>query len=109
MVSFILYRFVLEVKETNLWQTLNKYIKMDIEQLGTALENLIDYVETEYNDDILNALIEEINGIAGTIDRVNRAINDIEQERITFGDVSLELEVKLEKLKRKLTLEISRL
>ena len=82
---------------------------MDIEQLGTALENLIDYVETEYNDDILNALIEEINSIAGTIDRVNRAINDIEQERITFGDVSLELEVKLEKLKRKLTLEISRL
>ena len=79
------------------------------EQLGTALENLIDYVETEYNDDILNALIEEINTIAGTIDRVNRAINDIEQERITFGDVSLELEVKLEKLKRKLTLEISRL
>ena len=82
---------------------------MDIEQLGTALENLIDYAETEYNDDILNSLIEEINSIAGTIDRVNRAINDIEQERITFGDVSLELEVKLEKLKRKLTLEISRL
>ena len=82
---------------------------MDIEQLGTALENLIDYAETEYNDDILSSLIEEINGIAGTIDRVNRAINDIEQERITFGDVSLELEVKLEKLKRKLTLEISRL
>jgi len=79
------------------------------EQLGTALENLIDYVETEYNDDILNSLIEELNGIAGTIDRVNRAINDIEQERNTFGDVSLELEVKLEKLKRKLTLEISRL
>ena len=79
------------------------------EQLGTALENLIDYAETEYNDDILNSLIEEINSIAGTIDRVNRAINDIEQERITFGDVSLELEVKLEKLKRKLTLEISRL
>ena len=79
------------------------------EQLGTALENLIDYAETEYNDDILNSLIEEINSIAGTIDRVNRAINDIEQERITFGDVSLELDVKLEKLKRKLTLEISRL
>lgn len=79
------------------------------EQLGTALENLIDYAEREYNDDILNVLIEEVNGIAGTIDRVNRAINDIEQERITFGDISLELEVKLEKLKRKLTLEISRL
>ena len=85
-----------------------KYILME-EQLGTALENLIDYAETEYNDDILNSLIEEINSIAGTIDRVNRAINDIEQERTTFGDVSLELEVKLEKLKRKLTLEISRL
>ena len=80
-----------------------------MEELGTALENLIEYVEREYNDDILNALIEEINGIAGTIDRLNRAINDIEQERNTFGDVSLELEVKLEKLKRKLTLEISRL
>ena len=84
-----------------------KYILME-EQLGTALENLIDYVETEYNDDILNALIEEINGIAGTIDRVNRAINSL-NERITFGDGSLELEVKLEKLKRKLTVEISRL
>jgi len=83
--------------------------KLIMEELGTALENLIDYVEREYNDDILNALIEEINGIAGTIDRLNRAINDIEQERTTFGDVSLELEVKLEKLKRKLTLEISRL
>jgi hypothetical protein len=51
--------------------------KLIMEELGTALENLIDYVEREYNDDILNALIEEINGIAGTIDRVNRAINDI--------------------------------
>lgn len=80
-----------------------------MEQLGTALENLIDYVEREYNDDILNSLIEEINGIAGTIDRVNRFINDIEEERTSFGDISLELEVKLEKLKRKLTLEISRL
>lgn len=80
-----------------------------MEQLGTALENLIDYVEREYNDDILDSLIEEINGIAGTIDRVNRFINDIEQERTSFGDISLELEVKIEKLKRKLTLEISRL
>lgn len=102
-----LYRFVLEVKET-IFVADFKYILME-EQLGTALENLIDYAETEYNDDILNALIEEINGIAGTIDRVNRAINDIEQEQNTFGDISLELEVKLEKLKRKLTLEISRL
>jgi hypothetical protein len=78
------------------------------EQLGTALENLIDYAETEYNDDILNSLIEEINGIAGTIDRVNRAINDIEEELI-FGDLNLETAVKLDKLKTKLTLEISRL
>ncbi len=84
-----------------------KYILME-EQLGTALENLIDYAETEYNDDILNSLIEEINGIAGTIDRVNRAINDIEEELI-FGDLNLETAVKLDKLKTKLTLEISRL
>jgi len=81
---------------------------MLMEELGTALENLIDYVEREYNDDILNALIEEINGIAGTIDRVNRAINDIEEELI-FGDLNLETAVKLDKLKTKLTLEISRL
>ncbi len=79
-----------------------------MEELGTALENLIDYAETEYNDDILNALIEEINGIAGTIDRLNRAINDIEEELI-FGDLNLETAVKLDKLKTKLTLEISRL
>ena len=84
-----------------------KYILME-EQLGTALENLIQYAETEYNDDILNSLIEEINGIAGTIDRVNRAINDIEEELI-FGDLNLETAVKLDKLKTKLTLEISRL
>jgi len=82
--------------------------KLIMEELGTALENLIDYAETEYNDDILNSLIEEINGIAGTIDRVNRAINDIEEELI-FGDLNLETAVKLDKLKTKLTLEISRL
>jgi hypothetical protein len=82
--------------------------KLIMEELGTALENLIDYAETEYNDDILNALIEEINGIAGTIDRLNRAINDIEEELI-FGDLNLETAVKLDKLKTKLTLEISRL
>ena len=82
---------------------------MDIEQLGTALENLIDYVEREYNDDILNALIEEINGIAGTIDRVNRAINIIEQEQITFGNISTALELELIKLKQSLTKEINKL
>jgi len=79
------------------------------EQLGTALENLIDYAETEYNDDILNSLIEEINGIAGTIDRINKRINEIEQERSIFGNLHEGFEVELTKLKRKLTLEISRL
>ena len=80
-----------------------------MEELGTALENLIDYVETEYNDDILNSLIEEINGIAGTIDRVNRAINDIEQERSIFDTLDSDLQLKLIRLKKKLTLEITRL
>ena len=80
-----------------------------MEELGTALENLIDYVETEYNDDILNSLIEEINGIAGTIDRVNRAINDIEQERSIFDTLDFDLQLKLIRLKKKLTLEITRL
>ena len=82
---------------------------MDIEELGTALENLIDYVEREYNDDVLNALIEEINGIAGTIERINNLIKTIENEKSTFGNITLELDLKLEKLKRKLTLEITRL
>ena len=80
---------------------------MDIEQLGTALENLIDYVETEYNDDVLNSLIEEINGIAGTIQRINNKINLIEQEKEIFGVLSYELEVELKRLKKRLTLEIS--
>jgi hypothetical protein len=79
-----------------------------MEELGTALENLIDYAETEYNDDILNSLIEEINGIAGTIDRVNRAINDIEEE-IIFGDLDLQTALKLDKLKESLTKEINKL
>jgi hypothetical protein len=83
--------------------------KLIMEELGTALENLIDYAETEYNDDILNSLIEEINGIAGTIDRINKRINEIEQERSIFGNLHEGFEVELTKLKRKLTLEISRL
>jgi hypothetical protein len=102
----MLCRFVLEVKETNLWQTLNK-IKVDIEQTGTALENIIDYAEREFNDDVLNALIEEINGIAGTIQRINNKINLIEQEKEIFGVLSYELEVELKRLKKRLTLEIS--
>jgi len=77
-----------------------------MEELGTALENLIDYAEREYNDDILNSLIEEINGIAGTIQRINNKINLIEQDKATFGSISSELEVELERLKKRLTLEI---
>ena len=77
--------------------------------MQTALENLIEYVENTFNDDELNDYIENVNFVAGNIYKLNKAINDIEQERITFGDISLELEVKLEKLKRKLTIEISRL
>ena len=77
--------------------------------MQTALENLIEYVENTFNDDELNDYIEITNFVAGNIYKINKRINIIEQERITFGDVSLELEVKLEKLKRKLTLEISRL
>jgi hypothetical protein len=83
---------------------------VDIDQTGTAIENIIEYAEREYNDDILNALIEEINVIAGTIDRVNRAINDIEKESIISEVELLKLDkLKLDKLKRNLTLEISRL
>jgi hypothetical protein len=80
---------------------------MDIDQTGTAIENLIEYAEKEYNDDILNSLIEEINGIAGTIQRINNKINLIEQERATFGSISSELKVELERLKRRLKLEIA--
>jgi len=80
---------------------------MDIDQTGTAIENLIEYVEREYNDDILNLLIEEINGIAGTIQRINNKINLIEQEKATFGSISSELKVELERLKRRLKLEIT--
>lgn len=80
---------------------------MDIDQTGTAIENLIEYVEREYNDDILNSLIEEINGIAGTIERINNKINLIETERETFGSISSELEVELARLKRRLKSEIT--
>ena len=82
---------------------------MDIDGriMGTALENIIDYAESEFNDDVLNALIEEINGIAGTIERINNRINAIEEEKSTFGSISTELEVELQRLKKRLTLQIA--
>ena len=71
--------------------------------METALEKLIDYVETGYNDDILNAFIEEINGIAGTIERINNRINKIEEERSIFDTLNPDLQLELIRLKNKLT------
>jgi hypothetical protein len=74
-----------------------KYIIME-----TALERLLDYVGRNYNDEELDNLIEDINGICGTIERINNRINIIEQELTTFGSISSELEVELIRLKSKL-------
>lgn len=82
-------------------------MNIDERIMGTALENIINYAETEINDDILNALIEEINGIAGAIERINNRINTIEEEKSTFGSISSELEVELQRLKKRLTLQIA--
>lgn len=82
-------------------------MNIDERIMGTALENIINYAETEINDDILNALIEEINGIAGAIERINNRINTIEEEKSTFGSISNELEVELQRLKKRLTLQIA--
>ena len=77
--------------------------------MQTALENLIEYVENTFNDDELNDYIENVNFVAGNIYKFNKRINMIEQERITFGNISTELELELIKLKQSLTQEISRL
>ena len=77
--------------------------------MQTALENLIEYVENTFNDDELNDYIENVNFVAGNIYKINKRINVIEQEQITFGNISTELELELIKLKRKLTLEINKL
>ena len=74
-----------------------KYIIME-----TALERLLDYVGRNYNDEELDNLIEDINGICGTIERINNRINVIEQEFTTFGSISSELDVELIRLKSKL-------
>lgn len=75
--------------------------------METALERLLDYVGKNYNDEELDNLIEDINGICGTIERINNRINIIEQELTTFGSISSELEVELIRLKSKLTENIT--
>ena len=77
--------------------------------MQTALENLIEYVENTFNDDELNDYIEMTNFVAGNIYKINKRINIIEQERITFGNISTELELELIKLKQSLTQEINKL
>ena len=77
--------------------------------MQTTLENLIEYVENTFNDDELNDYIEMANFVAGNIYKINKRINIIEQERITFGNVSTELELELIRLKQSLTQEIDKL
>ena len=76
--------------------------------MQTTLENLIEYVENTFNDDELNDYIEMTNFVAGNIYKLNKAINDIEEDLI-FGDLSLEAALKLDKLKQSLTQEINKL
>ena len=77
--------------------------------MQTALENLIEYVENTFNDDELNDYIENVNFVAGNIYKINKRINIIEQEQITFGNISTELELELGTLKQSLTKEINKL
>lgn len=77
--------------------------------MQTALENLIEYVENTFNDDELNDYIEMTNFVAGNIYKLNKAINEIEQYEITFGDLSFESALKLDELKKSLTKEIDKL
>jgi hypothetical protein len=76
--------------------------------MNTALENLIEYVENTFQDDELNDYIETVNFVAGNIYKLNKAINDIEEE-IIFGDLDLQTALKLDKLKESLTKEINKL
>lgn len=77
--------------------------------MQTTLENLIEYVENTFNDDELNDYIEMVNFVAGNIYKINKRINIIEQEQITFGNISNELELELGTLKQSLTKEINKL
>jgi hypothetical protein len=76
--------------------------------MNTALEDLIEYVENTFQDDELNDYIETVNFVAGNIYKLNKAINDIEEE-IIFGDLDLQTALKLDKLKESLTKEINKL
>jgi hypothetical protein len=76
--------------------------------MNTALEDLIEYVENTFQDDELNDYIEMVNFVAGNIYKLNKAINDIEEE-IIFGDLDLQTALKLDKLKESLTKEINKL
>ena len=75
--------------------------------MQTALEKLLDYVVENYTDETLDNLIEEVNGICGTIERINNRINIIEEEKSTFGSISTELELELKRLKNNLNQEIT--
>ena len=77
--------------------------------MQTALENLVEYVENTFNDDELNDYIEMVNFVAGNIYKLNKAINEIEQYEITFGELTFESVSKLDKLKKSLTKEIDKL
>ena len=76
--------------------------------MNTALEDLIEYVENTFQDEELNDYIETVNFVAGNIYKLNKAINDIEEE-IIFGDLDLQTALKLDKLKESLTKEINKL
>ena len=75
--------------------------------MQTALEKLLDYVVENYTDETLDNLIDEVNGICGTIERINKRINIVEEEKSTFSSISFELELELGTLKNKLNQEIT--
>ena len=75
--------------------------------MQTALEKLLDYVVENYTDETLDNLIDEVNGICGTIERINNRINIIEEEKSTFGSISTELELELKRLKNNLNVYIT--
>lgn len=77
--------------------------------MQTALEKLLEYVDNTFRDEELDDYIEEINFVAGNVYKINKRISEIEQERITFGNISTELELELRTLKQSLTKEINKL
>jgi hypothetical protein len=77
--------------------------------MNTALEDLIEYVDDTFQDEELNEYIEMVNFVAGNIYKLNKSINLIEKERTTFGSISSESQLDLDKLRQSLTKEINRL